>query len=153
MPFKHRQFENWFNQALNTLKSAQSDLENKFFNWSCFKSQQAAEYAIKAIINGLGISITGHTLLRLTDILKNNINDIEFDRKCIIFLDKLYIPTRYADTYDDGAPFDFYTEDDCKKAIKCVEKIHLIIQTFHDKILEEEKKTAQVDNTNKQEEN
>ena len=152
MPFTHRQFENWFKQAINTLKSAQSDLDNKFFNWGCFKSQQAAEYAIKAVIYGLGISITGHTLLRLTEILKNNINDLEFDRNCIVFLDKLYIPTRYADAYDDGSPFDFFTEEDCKQAIKCVEKIHSIIQNYHDKIIEEENKiTDTVENNNKEE--
>lgn len=42
------EFERWFNQAIHTHKSAQRDHENGDFDWTCFKFQQSAEFALKA---------------------------------------------------------------------------------------------------------
>ena len=41
-------YVNWIKQAENTLNSARGDLENKVYNWCCFKSQQAAEVLSKS---------------------------------------------------------------------------------------------------------
>ncbi|MCY0883814.1 MAG: HEPN domain-containing protein [Acidianus infernus] len=35
--------------AKQTLESARSDLNSGFYNWACFKSQQAAEFTVYGI--------------------------------------------------------------------------------------------------------
>jgi len=52
-------FGRWLRQGEDTLRSAESDLKNGRFNWACFKCQQAAEYATKAALRGLGRSSSG----------------------------------------------------------------------------------------------
>jgi HEPN domain-containing protein len=38
-------------------------------------------------------------------------------------LDKHYIPTRYPNGFDSGAPRDFYTKEEAERAIQCAEEI------------------------------
>ena len=38
-------------------------------------------------------------------------------------LDKYYIPTRYPNGFDSGAPTDFFTHDEAKNAIKNADEI------------------------------
>ena len=42
---------------------------------------------------------------------------------CAKSLDKHYIPTRYPNGFDTGAPVDFYTKKDSEDAIRCAEAI------------------------------
>lgn len=42
---------------------------------------------------------------------------------CGLYLDKLYIPTRYPNGFDVGAPADSYTEEDSRGAIERAERI------------------------------
>ncbi len=57
--FDNEEFERWMAQASDTLNSARQDYSNKSYNWCCFKAQQAAEYAVKALLKGVGISAYG----------------------------------------------------------------------------------------------
>jgi len=54
LAFDKDEYERWLRQAKDTLESAEEDLKNHRFNWSCFKAQQAAEYAVKGLLYGLG---------------------------------------------------------------------------------------------------
>jgi len=47
--FDNDEFDRWMAQASDTLISARADYLNKSYNWCCFKAQQAAEYAVKAL--------------------------------------------------------------------------------------------------------
>ena len=40
------EFQRWMVNAKSTLKSADNDKSSEFYNWACFKAQQAAEYAV-----------------------------------------------------------------------------------------------------------
>lgn len=65
MVFDKKEYERWLKQAKHTLDSAEEDLNNQRFDWSCFKAQQAAEYAVKGLLYGLGSIPIGHSILRL----------------------------------------------------------------------------------------
>ena len=60
-----------------TLLSAEGDLGRGDYNWACFKAHQAAGYAVKALLHGLGLTPKGHSislllhniLLRLSRVL------------------------------------------------------------------------------------
>jgi len=41
--------KDWIRQAERDLKRAKLDIENAFYEWACFTSQQAAEKSVKAL--------------------------------------------------------------------------------------------------------
>ena len=48
------EYNRWMKNAQTTLRSAINDKSSQFYNWACFKAQQAAEYAVKAYLRGIG---------------------------------------------------------------------------------------------------
>jgi HEPN domain-containing protein len=44
-----REFNRWIKSAKHTLESAKVDKDNGFYNWACFKAQQAARLQLKHI--------------------------------------------------------------------------------------------------------
>ncbi|MHB8361056.1 MAG: HEPN domain-containing protein [Thermoplasmataceae archaeon] len=120
------EYERWIYNSRRTLESAINDKNSKFYNWSCFKAQQSAEYAAKAYMRGIGKDSFGHSvsgLLKKADFIEDIINKSKT-------LDKYYIPTRYTDAWSEGTPDDYYTEIDCDIAIECCKSI---IQEVEDK--------------------
>ena len=86
----------WFMSALKTLESAKLDYDHGFYSWACFKSHQAAEKALKALLWGLGRPRTGRSLPVLLSWLGNVLGNIPDDiKEYCIRLNKMYIPTRY----------------------------------------------------------
>jgi HEPN domain-containing protein len=122
MQFNLSRYENWYNQAYKTYLSIDNDLTNGDFNWACFKSQQAAEFGLKAILYGLRVNTFGHSIKELSKKIENSESNFQIELDCSVFLDKMYIPTRYADAFPDGAPYDFYTIGDAQKAQECAKK-------------------------------
>ena len=59
------EYSRWMRSAMKTLNSVKGDLERGDYNWSCFKAQQAAEFAVKALLHGLGIHAYGHSVSKL----------------------------------------------------------------------------------------
>ncbi|MEM2950957.1 MAG: HEPN domain-containing protein [Nitrososphaeria archaeon] len=59
------EYERWVKQADATLASAKRDRDAGDYNWSCFKAQQSAEFAVKGLLYGLGFSPVGHSILKL----------------------------------------------------------------------------------------
>ncbi len=57
-------------QAEGDLKHALSDIEHGFYEWSCFSFQQAAEKAVKAVIQKMGAEAWGQSI---SDLLLNPI--------------------------------------------------------------------------------
>lgn len=116
-------YADWFRQAEADLRHARHALEDSDYEWSCFAAQQAAEKALKALFQRLGMEAWGHTLTVLIGNLPQEIQTppelIEYSR----ILDKHYIPTRYPNGFDSGAPTDFYTQTEAKDAIRYAEAI------------------------------
>jgi HEPN domain-containing protein len=121
----------WFRQAEADLRHAKNALKDKDFEWSCFASQQGAEKALKALFQKLGMEAWGHTLTVLTGNLPKEMGAPERLVNCAKILDKHYIPTRYPNGFDSGAPTDFYTKEEAQTAINCAEEI---LEFCHHKI-------------------
>lgn len=117
MAFDRKEFARWRSQAENTLQSAREDSEHGRFNWSCFKAQQAAEYALKGLLYGLGASPTGHSLIKLLGRLKGRGFDVVGLLHQARSLDRHYIPTRYPNAHPEGAPFEYYDEVTAEEAV------------------------------------
>jgi len=118
------EYERWMDAARRTLDSARGDYERGDYNWSCFKSHQAAEMAVKALLYGLGEPRRGHSVLLLLEHLASaGLRVPDGVRECASTLDKHYILSRYPDAWSEGAPHLYYTRSDAAKAIECASTI------------------------------
>ena len=117
-------YADWFRQAEADLRHARNSLEDGDFEWSCFAAQQAAEKALKAVFQKLGMDAWGHTV---TALIGNFPDSAAQPSETLVnyarMLDKHYIPTRYPNGFASGAPTDFYTEDEARNAIGNAEAI------------------------------
>jgi HEPN domain-containing protein len=110
-------YRDWLRQAEADLRHAQNAADDGDFEWACFAAQQAAEKGIKAVFLNLGADAWGHTLT----VLLGNLAARDASATRLVDaakrLDKHYIPTRYPNGFDEGAPTDFYTFDEAERAI------------------------------------
>ena len=116
------EFRRWFRSATGALESARGDLERGDYNWACFKAQQAAEYAVKALLHGLGMPAYGHSVSGLLSRLPGGLEASRVIQEAKS-LDKYYVPTRYPNAWSEGVPSDYYTKRDAEEAIIEAEKI------------------------------
>ena len=113
----------WFRQAEADLRHARHAREEGDFEWSCFAAQQAAEKAIKALFQKLGKEAWGHMVTALLGNLSLDVAIPDFLLDQARMLDKHYIPSRYPNGFESGAPTDFYTEEEARIAIQNSEAI------------------------------
>ncbi len=121
--FDKDEFERWAEQASDTLASSHHDFSVKSYNWCCFKAQQAAEYAVKGLLKGLGVSAYGHSIIKLLKDLENYDIDMHGLTACARTLDRHYVPSRYPDAFSEGSPFEYFDEKTALDALNCAEKI------------------------------
>ncbi len=122
--FDEREFSRWMNQAEHTLSSAQRDATEGDYGWACFKAQQAAEYAVKALLRGLGLPAFGHSVLGLIrEIRKQGFPVSEDAERYARILDQYYIPPRYPNAYPEGSPFEFYDREIAEEAIASAREV------------------------------
>lgn len=72
---------------------------------------------MKALVLHLGGEAWGHSILRLVRDLESWRTVPDEVRDAARRLDRHYIPTRYANGFDAGAPKDYYVDEDSKGAI------------------------------------
>ncbi len=118
-------------EAENTYKSAIVDKENGFYNWCCFKCQQAAEFALKAILYGFGLTPFGHSLTKLLRILENQNVDISSISIACKVLDLHYIPSRHVNAHSSGSPHEYHDEQIADLALKNAKKIIIFIKKIN----------------------
>ena len=89
--------ELWLQYAFDDLKSAQVLLKEKIYNMVCFHSQQVAEKLFKSLIASYKKEIPRtHNLIRLHNICEDMYEDkLEIDNEALIFLNDVYIDSRY----------------------------------------------------------
>jgi HEPN domain-containing protein len=113
----------WFRQAEADLRHARHARDDEDFNWAAFAAHQAAEKAIKALFQKLHLDAWGHVL----SVLLHELPGPEHPAAGLIDaakeLDKHYIPTRYPNGFERGAPVDFYTRGEADRAIAHAEAI------------------------------
>jgi len=117
-------YRRWMAQAANTLASARVDADHGFHNWCCFKAQQAGEYAVKAILYGLGVPAIGHSIVSLSERLREigveTYEDFMTDAR---LLDRHYIPPRCPDAYPSGSPHNYYDSAASGEALRACERV------------------------------
>jgi HEPN domain-containing protein len=113
----------WMRQADADLRHARNALAAGDYEWSAFAAQQAAEKATKALFQSLHLDAWGHTLsvllASLPEAARPEAGLIDLAKA----LDKHYIPTRYPNGFERGAPTDFYTRGEADQAIRHAEAI------------------------------
>lgn len=113
----------WLRQAEADLRHARNSLAAEDYEWSAFASQQAAEKAVKALFQRLHLEAWGYSVTALLENLpvesKPPPKLVDRARE----LDKHYIPTRYPNGFERGAPVDYYTRREAESAITAAEEI------------------------------
>lgn len=107
----------WFEQAKRDLEHAENDLKSGYYEWACFSAQQACEKAVKSVFYMLNADAWGHAVTKLLGVLAKHFPIDEAVIKAAKNLDKLYIPSRYPNGFDEGKPADYFTMDDAQRAI------------------------------------
>ena len=123
--------KDWLRQAESDLRHARNSVAAGDHDWAAFASHQAAEKAIKALFQKRHSDAWGHTLSVLLSNLPEGDKPEEALIQCAKELDKHYIPTRYPNGFERGAPVDFYTEREATHAIANAEAI---VEFCRDKI-------------------
>jgi HEPN domain-containing protein len=108
----------WFRQSLRDLELAERIMDADYYEWACFVAQQAAEKAVKALYQHLGMEVWGHSVSRMLEELPDEHKPprelIDKARE----LDRHYGPTRYPNFHVEGAPADYYSREDAERAVK-----------------------------------
>lgn len=113
----------WLRQAERDLRHARDALERGTFEWAAFAAQQAAEKAVKALYQHLGADAYGHSVTQLLSRLPAEARAAEGLVEVAKELDKHYVAPRYPNAYPEGAPLDFYTAAEARRAIEGAERI------------------------------
>lgn len=124
------EFRRWYGQAEHTLASAERDARASDFAWACFKAQQAAECAVKALLRAVGDLAVGHSLTKLLETLeaRAGVGVPEELRQLGRVLDRHYIPTRYPDAFPAGMPHEFYDESTAAEALDAARRLAAFIR-------------------------
>jgi len=116
--------KDWLQQAKRDLEHASKDVSDAYYEHACFEAQQAAEKGVKAVYQHLHSDAWGHRvsklLQELSDLGEPAPADLIDDGK---ILDQYYVPTRYPNGFESGAPMDFFTEEQASDAVRRAEKI------------------------------
>jgi HEPN domain-containing protein len=115
MPDRHA---DWLRQAKRDLGHARRSAETGDYEWSCFAAQQGAEKAVKAVYQWLGAVAWGHSVTMLLTNLPETYRPAEALVERAKALDKHYIPTRYPNGFEQGAPLDYYTLGEAERSIE-----------------------------------
>ena len=107
----------------NQLQAESINALNSDFDWAAFASHQAAEKAVKALFQVLHLDAWGHTVSTLITSLPPPIAPPDALVDSCKELDKHYIPTRYPNRFERGAPIDFYTRTDADRTIEAAEAV------------------------------
>ena len=107
----------WLAQAERDLEMARLALDVGIYEWACFVSQQAAEKAVKGLYESLHGTTRGHSVSQLLQLLPPEAAPPSELIEQARVLDQYYIPTRYPNGFDTGAPKDYYTRDNAAAAV------------------------------------
>jgi HEPN domain-containing protein len=115
-----RRQADWFRQARRKLDSARWDIRGEFYEDACFSAQQAAELAVKALLESRGHLALGHSVFHLLEAAGQAPQEILAAART---LDRYYIPTRYPNGFPAGAPMDFFDLETATEAVDLAQSI------------------------------
>lgn len=114
--------KDWLDQAERDIKQAEASLRDGFYEWACFAAQQAAEMAVKGLIQSLGGEAWGHSVAALIETLPENVKPNHL-RDQALELDQAYIPSRYPNAHPAGFPGSAYTRKMGERLIEYAKQI------------------------------
>ncbi len=108
-------------QAERNLKSAVANYNAELYEETCYEAHQVAGKVVKGLLNLLNRERRGYSASFLA--LESGLELPDDVLGCLKYLDRHYIPTKYPDVYDEGAPCDYYTREDADKCLECARKV------------------------------
>lgn len=110
-------WRDWWDQGQRDLAHAEHALDDADHEWAAFAAQQAAEKALKALIQSLGGEPWGHSITALVESLPAGSQSPVDVGEAANRLDKHYIPSRYPNGFASGYPGKLYTRGEAEGAI------------------------------------
>ena len=115
--------EDWMKQAKRDLQHARNSLQMEDYEWRCFAAQQSAEKAVKALFQRIVTSLQVNSVTMLLNKLPESIKPPTELVDKAKDLDKHYITSRYPDSWPQGAPFQYLTEQQARRSIQYASEI------------------------------
>lgn len=115
--------KDWFAQAERDLRHARNAKACEDHEWACFAAQQAAEKAVKAVYQRLGVEGWGHSVKQLLETLAEHEDVPSGLREAGLALDRYYIPTRHPNGFSQGVPGEYFLAKDADGAIDHANRI------------------------------
>jgi HEPN domain-containing protein len=113
-----RRVQDWLREAEKEFEAAKDLYANKHWSWCCFTCHQAAEKALKALAEYFREPQFGHNLNSLVQSLAKYTSIPDQIQQIASRLNLYYIPTRYPNAFDRGAPADQFFEANAKEALE-----------------------------------
>jgi len=121
-------YERWMDKARRFLAVAKRDLNDGYYDFAALNSQQAAEFALKALlIKKTGFKPYTHSISELLDAL-SEVVEIPAQVRACEDLEEHYVQARYPD-----ARLRDYRREEAEKAVTCAE----VIVSYVEGVLEE----------------
>jgi HEPN domain-containing protein len=127
----------WLNQAERDLEQAEASSRDGFHEWACFAGQQAAEKAVKALIQSLRGEAWGYSVVALIDMLPEELKPNNL-RALALELDQAYIPSRYPNAHPAGFPGSRFTRKMSERLIGYAQQI---VAYCREKVSEDPRRT------------
>lgn len=108
----------WMGQAEEEYATAEWLLQGERFAWCCFTCEQAAEKALKAVLEARSEPHLGHHLPGLLESIAADPPAPRALRAACRRLGRHYIPTRYPDAHPSGVPAEQYGPEDAAQALE-----------------------------------
>ena len=119
-----RRTADWLRQAEADFRAANNLTRSEDYAFACFAAQQAAEKALKAVLEERVVPAFGHDLFELVGAVQDTGLTVPGDVvEACARLNRMYIPTRYPDAFAAGAPADRFTRQDAEGAVADAERI------------------------------
>ena len=118
-----RRHKDWIAQAREDLRAAKHSLGGERFEWAAFQAQQASEKALKALLRFHNRDVEGHSVSHL---LRDVAEYIEVSLDLVSMakdLDRHYIQPRYPNSFPEGYPAEFYTQETATRCVHFAERI------------------------------
>jgi len=123
-------WQDWLDQARADQATAEDLSKTHHWEWCCFACQQAAEKYMKAFLETHRAEHEGHSLNALIGRVARLVEVNDDVRDACAALNRYYIPTRYPDAHEQGAPVNLYTERDAKSALSDLRIVAEFIAPF-----------------------
>lgn len=114
-----KEYQRWRAEADRALRSAELQLNDGLYNWSCFSAEQAAQLALKALLHGVGAGPWGQDLEELAGKARDQ-GFVMPQETADAFrrLGRLYIPSRYPDAHAAGEVASHFASSDAEAAMR-----------------------------------